>query len=102
MPTEPYRVAQGALGVHEIALPANTEVVVEFEFSVRTVEVENVAGTGRVYFTIDGSQPQVKGANSRALPAAPCAAQLTRDSSATASRIRLIADRDTTASVTRL
>lgn len=99
-----YTIAEGDFGVHEIPLTPDTEAKVTFRFSVRDVEVENVTGTARVYFTTDGTQPTVKGPNCRALPAALHAVEITRGSYSAGANtvIRLVTAGTTTVSVTRL
>lgn len=96
-----YTVAASEVGVHEIPLLANTEVVVQFAVSVGDIEIENIAGTSRVYFTTNGSPPTVRGRNCRALAAALNAVEVTRDPGEAGGAVRMIAEHDTTVSVTR-
>lgn len=62
-----YTVAAGALAVHEKVLAANAVDTVTFADDVDSVEILHLDGTGRVYFTVDGSAPAVAGATSRVL-----------------------------------
>jgi hypothetical protein len=54
------------------------------------IEVLNVSGTAKVYFTVDGSTPTVGGANCMLLPAAVCALTVADETPGPTSTVKLI------------
>jgi hypothetical protein len=52
-------IPDGQVGVHNLALSANTVEVVQFGQDVDQVEVIQISGSAPVYFTTDGSTPTV-------------------------------------------
>lgn len=95
-----YTVAQDEIGVHAIALVADTETIVRFADNVSTVEIVNMTGTAPVYFTVDKDAVSVAGNDTQLLPAkigsveAPSPGQQ-------ATVVRLISPGTPTISVTR-
>lgn len=55
-----YTLADNAIGVHNIALAPNTEVIVDMP-PAGTVEVASLASTAPVYFSVNGKPATVGG-----------------------------------------
>jgi hypothetical protein len=73
-----YEVATGLVGVHDKSLTANTVDTVTFADVIGEVEVTNVSGTAKIFFTVDGSTPTVGGADTFELGAAAGASKTIR------------------------
>lgn len=62
------QVPAGDRAVHDVALVANTELVVEFGYPVNAVEVLS-DGAADIYLTTDGTPATVEGGNCERIPA---------------------------------
>jgi hypothetical protein len=58
-----HTVPRNAVGVHEVQLVPGIVDTVTFNEDLDRVAILNVSGSAIVYFTADGSTPQVKGAH---------------------------------------
>jgi len=72
-----FTVAANELAVHAKTLTAATVDTVTFSADLDQVEVVNEDGAAAIYFTVDGSTPQVAGNNTYYLPAAIGGLQVT-------------------------
>jgi hypothetical protein len=67
-----YELAKGKVGAHAKTLAPNVIDSVTFQ-SVGDMNIEvRSDGAAAIYFTLDGSDPTVKGDHCYELPAAPC------------------------------
>ncbi|WP_394436288.1 hypothetical protein [Streptomyces sp. SGAir0957] len=71
-----YSVADGEWGIHGITLVAGQVDTVQFPDDVNEVEILSHDGAAAIYFTVDGSTPQVEGRASRVIPASISSAQV--------------------------
>ncbi len=95
-----YNVAANEIGAHNITLPANTVVTVDFADDVPEVEIVNMSGSAAVYVTVDRSTPTVAGRNTYLLPAAIGGIEL-EPPTAGGTSVRLISSGTPTISVAR-
>lgn len=64
------QIAQDEIGIHNLALVANTEQVFRFADNVSTVEIVNMSGTAAVYYAVDSEDTAVAaGKKMRLIPA---------------------------------
>ncbi len=64
-------IARDEVGVHALALVANTEQVFRFEDNTDTVEIVNMTGSAPIYFTVDSEETAlVAGKKMHLIPAA--------------------------------
>lgn len=76
---------------HHGTLVALTVAEVTLDGDYRHIVVMNRSGTAEIYFTVDGPDPTVEGADCEVLPAVICSAEvLSRASGSTV--VRLISD----------
>ena len=65
-----HTIAADEQGVHNVQLAAGTVDTFSFADDVTQVAITNMTGTAAIYFTVDGTTPEVAGKKSRLVPAA--------------------------------
>lgn len=96
-----HKVGRGEVGVHELALAANTVDAVEFSSDLTRVEVVKDSGAA-IYFTIDGSEPSIKGTDCFYLPAGVACSREVSSPAYKTTVVRLISAGTPTYSVSRV
>ena len=71
------KVPEGRRAVHELRLAAGEEHVIAFTrigwAANANVEIVSHDGAARVYYTLDGTEAEIRGGNAYVVPAAICA-----------------------------
>lgn len=101
-----YTIPWGRVGVHEISLAPDTELVVEFDYDCPWVEVSTLDANAPVYFSVNGYPAAVGGGNCYQLFPGPNGMQVatrsSRQGSATKkTQVRLISSASASISVVR-
>lgn len=65
-----FTVADDEIGAYNKTLTADAADTVTLEGRVEAIEVVNLNGSAAIYFTTDGSEPEVEGAATHEIPAA--------------------------------
>ena len=95
-----YLVSRTERGVHNVALAAGVEMVVDFQDDVSAVEVVSMDGVAPVFFTVDGTAAAVNGRNCHVIPAVVSSVEVEPTSSGP-TKVRLISAAAQTVSVSR-